>query len=84
MYFIHRFWRLIPMFAALIVFAATIFPRLVTGPTDLEIPPPTYNLDENCRKYWWKSLLFINNFGNSLKIVCSFHIKNNFEKFLYI
>jgi peptidoglycan/LPS O-acetylase OafA/YrhL len=58
LHYIHRYIRLAPARAIMLLFNATLFSRLGSGPLW------TYNsqsTEEECRKNWWKYMLFINN-----------------------
>lgn len=73
----HRYIRLAPCFAFMILLHATIMPKLVDG--------PFWNLSserEICRNNWWSNLLFIQNYVNPGAIV-SFESFNllEFNKF---
>lgn len=64
-YFGHRYWRLTPIYALTLMFFTTIYTLLITGPlawigTDQD--GPIYSTTNDCRKYWWTNLLYINNF----------------------
>lgn len=93
MYFIHRFWRLVPLLAATITFYATILPRIRDGPGMVmnreygNVGPDI----ELCRKYWWRNLLFIHNFFKEFESVKkgffmlkSFFLKLNNKNFINI
>ncbi|KAF2881929.1 hypothetical protein ILUMI_24244 [Ignelater luminosus] len=61
-YYFHRFLRLTPLLAILVLIHATVLKHLGTGPlwnyfiTGLSHP---------CETYWWSSLLYIQNYVNS-------------------
>ncbi|XP_070565021.1 nose resistant to fluoxetine protein 6-like [Ptychodera flava] len=57
MFYIHRFWRLTPMYMFVIFFTTYFLPYLGSGPYQ----PLVHDLQEPCRKYWWTNLLYINN-----------------------
>lgn len=64
-YFLHRYWRLTPMYALCIMFFTTLYTLTITGPLSwLALDPsgPLYNTWQSCRTYWWSNLLYINNF----------------------
>ncbi|KAK0172238.1 hypothetical protein PV328_005583 [Microctonus aethiopoides] len=63
--YISRFFRLVPTLIALILFCTYIVPQLGSG--------PMWNLvinhhAENCKKCWWRNLLFIHNYCGFEKI----------------
>jgi len=53
------FSRLTPTYAFCILLSVTLWPKFGKGPLWPEVVHP---LSENCRKYWWSNLLYINNF----------------------
>lgn len=59
MYFVHRFWRLTPLLGVFILFTLTFGYFLINGPGF------TLNKEsvsqENCKKYWWRPMLYIMN-----------------------
>ena len=60
-YYLHRYLRLTPTYAFVIFFSWLLMMHLADG--------PTYHLQtweesssyQNCKKYWWTNLLYINN-----------------------
>lgn len=67
-YYVHRYIRLTPSYAYLIFFYACIFPYLADGPMWFTQGPHSLAA-ENCDKYWWSNLLYINNLTNLKKMV---------------
>ncbi|XP_076359693.1 nose resistant to fluoxetine protein 6-like isoform X3 [Tachypleus tridentatus] len=65
---IHKVWRMTPVYM-LIVGLAIILPLLGSGPWWNETINPEY---ENCRNYWWRNLLFVNNLFH-VKELCMLH-----------
>jgi peptidoglycan/LPS O-acetylase OafA/YrhL len=65
-HFIHPYLRLMPALAIMILFNATLFSRLGSGPLWRAHSQIT---EEECRDNWWKYLLFINNWF-PIKQVC--------------
>ncbi|XP_063845290.1 nose resistant to fluoxetine protein 6-like isoform X2 [Scylla paramamosain] len=59
LYFIHRFIRLIPPIAIVAGMMATVMRFFASGPYAI-----IWNTQwqRNCMKYWWKDIVFINNF----------------------
>ncbi|XP_044727081.1 nose resistant to fluoxetine protein 6-like [Chrysoperla carnea] len=56
-YYLHRYIRLTPSYAAAIVFSLTLYRFMGSGPLwDPE------NTNEQCKKYWWAALLYIQNY----------------------
>ena len=63
-YFGHRFWRLTPMYAFLLLLFTFVTPYLVYGPFRWFITEPhglLYTYVDQCKHYWWSNLLYINN-----------------------
>ncbi|XP_001656258.2 nose resistant to fluoxetine protein 6 [Aedes aegypti] len=59
--YLHRYLRLTPVFAALILFTVGILPNLSSGPlwnTSLGL-----SVDQ-CNQYWWSALLYVQNYVN--------------------
>ena len=57
-YYIHRYLRLTPTYAFVLFFAWFLTNHLAAGP----IFPLSNVYGEQCSKYWWTNLLYINNF----------------------
>lgn len=63
--YIHRYLRLTPILAVVTVISMTLFKQIGSGPMwNLFI-----NNSINCDKYWWSSLLYIQNYYNPESIV---------------
>ena len=63
-YFLHRYWRLTPMYAICLMFYTTVYTLLLSGPfqwLNLDPDGPFYTAIYECRTYWWSNLLYINN-----------------------
>jgi len=58
LHFIHRYLRLTPALAIMLLFNATLFNRLAPEPICKTYSQKT---EEECQSNWWKYLLFINN-----------------------
>jgi Predicted acyltransferases len=58
LHYIHRYIRLAPALAIMLLFNATLFSRIGSGPLWKFY---SYKTEEECRNHWWKYLLFINN-----------------------
>jgi len=58
LHFIHRYLRLTPALAVTLLFNATLFSRLGTGPL---WKPKSNTAEKECQNNWWKYLLFVNN-----------------------
>lgn len=65
--YFHRYLRLTPLLAVCVVVSMTIFRYFGSGPLW-----PFYNhmaVEDNCRKYWWPTLLYIQNYYNADEMV---------------
>jgi peptidoglycan/LPS O-acetylase OafA/YrhL len=58
LHFIHRYVRLAPALAIMLLFNATLFSRLGSGPLWKSY---SHSMEQECRDNWWKYMLFINN-----------------------
>ncbi|XP_040565023.2 nose resistant to fluoxetine protein 6-like [Lepeophtheirus salmonis] len=56
--FIHRYIRLTPVYAIIILFCSNLIQHLGEGPFWNLMIESTHN----CQKYWWTNLLYINNY----------------------
>ncbi|XP_044727164.1 uncharacterized protein LOC123290876 [Chrysoperla carnea] len=57
LFYLHRYIRLTPSYAATIIFLVTLYRQMGSGPNwDPE------NSNEPCRKNWWAALLYIQNY----------------------
>lgn len=64
-YFVHRYWRLTPIYAFCMLFFTTLYTLMFTGPfiwAALDPSGPIYSAINDCHTYWWSNLLYINNF----------------------
>ena len=65
-YFLHRYWRLTPLYAFVMLIFMSLFMYLITGPFQWLATDPKhgilYEASHGCRDYWWSNLLYINNF----------------------
>ncbi|KAK5641505.1 hypothetical protein RI129_010052 [Pyrocoelia pectoralis] len=60
-FYLHRFLRLTPVLAAVIIFIVTLLRHVSSGP--LWTSTINTQLIEGCEKFWWKTLLYIQNYG---------------------
>ena len=77
-YYLHRYVRLTPALAAIIVLQISIFRRMGDGPFWFTIE----NTAQNCRETWWRNLLYIGNFDGydpSKASMCVGQIKTGFK-----
>lgn len=56
--YFHRWYRLVPALAYVILLCLYIFPYIISGPVGFLYRP---NFMEKCNEYWWTNVLFINN-----------------------
>ncbi|XP_044739778.1 nose resistant to fluoxetine protein 6-like [Chrysoperla carnea] len=64
LFYIHRYLRVTPPFAALVILYITFYMKLGSGPiweSNNQI------LQDSCKEYWWSSVLHIQNFVNPNK-----------------
>ncbi|KAJ0176877.1 hypothetical protein K1T71_008056 [Dendrolimus kikuchii] len=64
LYYLNRLFRTLPLLATVILLQASAFNHISDGPFWQNVAHAT----ENCRTYWWSSLLFIQNYINPLEI----------------
>ncbi|XP_065182327.1 nose resistant to fluoxetine protein 6-like [Sycon ciliatum] len=57
-FYFHRVWRLTPAYMIALMILYNVLPFFGTGPTW----PGTVTFADQCKKYWWTNLLYINNF----------------------
>jgi peptidoglycan/LPS O-acetylase OafA/YrhL len=69
-HFIHPYLRLMPALVITLLFNATLFTRLGSGPL---WRAHSHITEEECRDNWWKYLLFINNWF-PIKQVCLWNV----------
>lgn len=80
MSYIHRYLRLTPILAVIIVISLTLYKQLGSGPLYY-----TYILNAiNCDKYWWSALLYIQNYYNPEQICLNhtWYLSVDFQLFL--
>ena len=64
-YFCHRYWRITPLYAFIIVIFIVVFTYMPAGPFQWIASNPLgfgYHAVDSCRTKWWANLLYINNF----------------------
>lgn len=76
LYFIHRFWRLTPLYMLVLLYDACISYYTFLGPFDTALPA-----SELCKTYWWRNLLYVNNlFGaDDLCLPWSWYLSNDMQ-----
>lgn len=67
-YYVHRYLRLTPPVAALVLFHCSFFFRLLGGPfANSEVAKK--ELRDDCILYWWTPLIYIQNYFNTNNMV---------------
>ena len=61
-YYLHRYLRLTPTYAFVLFFSWLLMMHLGDGPTYPIAAWEQSTSYQNCKKYWWTNLLYINNF----------------------
>jgi len=59
LFYFHRYWRLTPVYAFVILIYATLTPYMISGPFHFMYRSTKTDL---CDKWWWTNMLYINNF----------------------
>ncbi|XP_076807344.1 nose resistant to fluoxetine protein 6-like [Clavelina lepadiformis] len=82
--YVHRYIRLTPPYAFLILMSVSLWPKFGTGPMWPDLAQP---LQAQCDKYWWTNLLYINNLypSDSLNGVClpwSWYLANDTQFYI--
>ncbi|XP_060575994.1 nose resistant to fluoxetine protein 6-like [Ruditapes philippinarum] len=88
-YFIHRYWRLTPLYAFVLFYYAYVFSSTISGPLLFFLEAGNYqNTFDVCKTYWWTNLLYINNmypnYGN-LATTCvgwSWYLANDMQFYI--
>ena len=79
--FIHRYLKLLPLYIIFLLASIYIFPRLSSGPIFYQ----SQKLANLCKEYWYKNLLFFNNFNMSPADECNgwtWYLANDMQFFL--
>lgn len=64
-YFLHRFWRLTPLYAFVLMIYSTLVLYMFSGPYSHLVKPKDSELRKGidvCKGYWWTNLIYINNY----------------------
>lgn len=80
-YYIHRYLRLTPALAAVILISATLLEYMGAGPKWNYIKN---NFADNCKIYWWTALLYVQNYVNVNKMCVGQTWYLNIDMQLYI
>ncbi|XP_045156182.2 nose resistant to fluoxetine protein 6-like [Mercenaria mercenaria] len=90
-YFLHRYWRLTPLYAYVILYYSFLYSYTVFGPNKamMSQPQATAAIDI-CKTKWWTNLLYINNmypnYGN-LMTTClgwGWYLANDMQFYLIL
>lgn len=74
MLYIHRYLRLTPTYAILVGIGATLVRYASNGPGWDFVDWA----EQNCRKYWWTNILYVNNLFHMEEMVSSKHVPELF------
>ncbi|XP_052756162.1 O-acyltransferase like protein-like [Galleria mellonella] len=80
MFYLNRYLRLFPVLAACVLLQASLFYRVTDGPVWEVVAQQTYQ----CRKYWWSTLLYIQNYYNPYYVCIpnTWYLAIDFQLFL--
>ncbi|XP_076316097.1 nose resistant to fluoxetine protein 6-like isoform X2 [Tachypleus tridentatus] len=67
-FYVHRFWRLTPVYMIIIGYEASLWRHLGSGPF---WPYENGVTGKNCRDSWWFNILYINNFKREKEMCLS-------------
>lgn len=66
--YLHRYLRYTPLLAAILLFLVTLMKHIVFAPMSY-LEGGMWNMVPNCEKWWWTTLLHIQNYVNPNEIV---------------
>ncbi|KAH9525823.1 Nose resistant to fluoxetine protein 6 [Bulinus truncatus] len=77
LYYVHRYLRLTPLYALVILFYTGIAPYLESGP----FAKAVHDRDVACRSSWWWNILYISNFveGADMCLNWSWYLANDMQ-----
>ncbi|XP_052756151.1 O-acyltransferase like protein-like [Galleria mellonella] len=80
LFYLNRYLRLFPVLAACILLQASLFHRVSDGPAWETVAAQT----DQCRKYWWSTLLYIQNYYKSSNMCLphTWYLAIDFQLFL--
>ena len=82
-FYLHRYLRLVPAMAGMIIFMIGIYPYIGQGPVWVPLAEAKY---EACAKNWWANILFINNIyptkGTDGCIPWTWYLANDWQFFV--
>ncbi|XP_054263046.1 nose resistant to fluoxetine protein 6-like [Macrosteles quadrilineatus] len=79
--YLHRLVRLVPAYATVIFFYATVYYKIGSGPLWNAV---VRREKDQCSQYWWVNLLFLNNYlgGDKMCLLQSWYIACDFQLFV--
>ncbi|KAK6182375.1 hypothetical protein SNE40_010080 [Patella caerulea] len=83
LYYFHRYWRLTPLYAFVLLFYAHLAKYLIDGPM---VPGSADEDAQNCKDNWWTNLLYINNLykseRNAMCMRWSWYLANDMQFYI--
>ncbi|PNF21736.1 hypothetical protein B7P43_G10360 [Cryptotermes secundus] len=81
MFYVHRYIRLTPPYAIVILFIATLYRYVGSGPL---LPVTANQMAEDCQSNWWRNILYINNYFdiNQMCVPQSWYLSVDMQLFL--
>ena len=91
-YFCHRYWRLTPLYAYVMLVLMVITAFMPGGPFQWQAANPhgiLFHTSDSCRTYWWSNLIYINNFypgyGNTGECMgWGWYLANDMQFYIFI
>ena len=91
-FFVHRYWRLTPLYAFLMLILMSMSEHMISGPYQWIVSDPKhgpiYDIPHGCYDYWWSNLLYINNFypkyGAGGCFAWAWYLANDMQFYLFI
>ncbi|XP_066294090.1 nose resistant to fluoxetine protein 6-like isoform X1 [Branchiostoma lanceolatum] len=78
--YFHRYWRLTPVYAFVMMLYMWVYPYITTGPATTTQPDP------GCINNWWYNFLYINNFLDMVKgtecMAWTWYLANDMQFFI--
>ena len=91
-YFCHRYWRLTPLYAYVMLIFIVVTVYMPGGPFQWLIANQRgilFHASDSCRTYWWSNLIYINNFypgyGNTGECMgWGWYLANDMQFYVFI
>jgi len=84
LFYFHRYWRLTPVYAFVVLIYTTLSPYMIRGPFHFLYRDQKTDL---CDKYWWTNFLYINNFypasSNEQCLGWSWYLANDMQFYIF-